>query len=194
MKQVMCHLNDVVFHCFPQKLKWQMWTNTKKLWTTAPAALRVISTNYSHHNGKLGQFPVHLTSFPPVSVAVLFFLCFFLYESIHHEHFKRLAFQFALNSLSLSHLSWFPCVWEQFNPHLSISIPDILSPVFPGCTAAFLCSSRWKVYFCADNISYIPCLLNAENWAIVWGTVRVLVAQSSGLQTDRVKPLHRGEG
>lgn len=137
MKQAMCHLNDVVFHCFPQKLKWQMWTNTKKLWTTAPAALRVISTNYSHHNGKLGQLPVHLTSFPPVSVAVLFFLCFFLYESIHHEHFKRVAFQFALNSLSLSHLSWFPCVCRAVLSSLVHQHPRYSLPSLPRMYSCF---------------------------------------------------------
>lgn len=142
------------------------------------SALTIINTNYSHREREAGQLPVHLTSFPPVAVTALFTLCFFLYESIRHEHFKRIALQSALNSLSLSHLSWFPCVWEkQFNPHLLIlgliSIPEILSPVLPGCTAAFLRSACWKVYFCADNISHIPCLLNAENWTIVCGAVRV---------------------
>lgn len=75
------------------------------------------------------QLPVHLTSFPSVAVTVLFILCFFLCaffshvdsykrlrctartETIHHEYFKRLALQFTLNRHSLSHLSWFPCVW-----------------------------------------------------------------------------------
>lgn len=63
---------------------------------------------------------------------------------------------------------------KRFNPHLLIlgliSIPEILSPVLPGCTAAFLRSDCWKVYFCADNISYIPCLLTAEKWTIVWSS------------------------
>lgn len=107
-----------------------MCANTKKLWTIAFSALRIINTNYSHLEREARQLPVHLTSVPPVAVTVLFTLCFFLHalcshvdlckrlrcisriESIHHEHFKQLAFQCALNSLSLSLLSWFPCVWR----------------------------------------------------------------------------------
>lgn len=104
--------------------------NTNKLWMTALSALGIINTNYSHLEQEAGQLPVHLTSFPPVAVTVLFILCFFLYafcshvgscklprcpsriDSIHHEHFKSLVLHSALNSLSLSHLSWFPCVWR----------------------------------------------------------------------------------
>lgn len=114
-----------------------MCTNTQKLWTIAFSALRIVNTNYSHLKREAGQLPVHLTSVPPVAVTVLFILCFFLcalcshvdshkhprclsrIESIHHEHFKRLAFQSALNSLSLSHLSWFPCVWRAVQSSLA---------------------------------------------------------------------------
>lgn len=83
------------------------------------SAPRIINTNYSRLEREAGQLPVHLTSFPPVAVTALFILCFFLYESICHEHFKRLALQFALNSLSLSHLSWFPCVWKAVQSSLA---------------------------------------------------------------------------
>lgn len=37
----------------------------------------------------------------------------------------------------------------------------------------FWCSTCWKVYLCAHNISYISCLLSAENQTIVWGVARV---------------------
>lgn len=60
--------------------------------------------------------------------------------------------------------------------------------------ASFLHSTRWKIYFWADNISYIPCLLNAENWAIVREAVRVLEAQSPGLQADSVKASLKDKG
>lgn len=96
-----------------------MCAHTKKLRTTALSALRIINTNYSHLEREAGQLPVHLTSFPPVAVTVLFILCFFLYEYIHHKQFKRLALQSALNSLSLSHLSWFPCVWKAVQSSLA---------------------------------------------------------------------------
>lgn len=192
VKRSACRLNDGVVHCCVGELHWRMCANTKKLWTTALSALRIINSNYSHLEWEAGQLPVHLTSFPPVAVTVLFFLCFFLYESIHHEHFKRLALQSALNSLSLSHLKLVPMCLESSSILTCsywglISIPETLSSVFPGCTAAFLRSTRWKVYFCADNISYIPCLLNAENWTIVCGAVRVPGGSESRLQADSVK-------
>lgn len=166
-----------------------MCVHTKKLWTTAPAPLRVIRINYSHHNGKPGQLPVHLTPFPPVSVAAMFFLCFFLRTTIHHAHFKRLAFQFCAQWSAPFTLKFVPmCLQSSSILTCSSELQIFCSPVFPGCTAAFLCSHSWKVYFCADNISCISCLLIAENWAIVFGAARTLVHLSPGLQTDKVNP------
>lgn len=114
---------------------------------TALSTPRIINTNYLHLEREAWQLPVHLTSFPPVAVTVLFILCFFLYifcshvdsykhlrcfsriEPIHHEHFKRPALQSSLNSPHSyvgSHV-----FGEQFNPHLLIlgliSIPETVS-------------------------------------------------------------------
>lgn len=113
-------------HCCVWEHYWLICANTKK-WEPWPTALST-SINYSHLKREVGQLPVHLTSFPPVAVTVLFILCFFLYvacshidswkharclsriQCIHHEHFKQLAPLSEPNSVFLSHLSWFPCV------------------------------------------------------------------------------------
>lgn len=170
-------------------------------------ALSIINTNYSQLEQEAVQLPFHLTSFPPVAVTVLFILCFFLYvlcshvdsykhpsclsriEPIHHEHFKQLASLSELNSLSLLHLSWFPCVREAAQSTLAHSGTHqhlrVLSSMFPGCTAAFLCYACWKHYLCTDNISYIPCLLNAEVNHCMWSSqgpwwLRVKLQQCKG--------------
>lgn len=143
-----------------------MYTNTK-LWTIALSALSIININYSRPVREVGQLPVHLTSVPPVAAAVLFILCLFRYalcshvdsykhlrrlsriQSIHHEKFKQFSFQSALNSLSLSHLSWFEAL---FNPHLLIleliSIPETLFPVFPRMRSCFSLLRRLESLSC----------------------------------------------
>lgn len=139
-----------------------MCTNTKKLWTTALSALWIINTNFSHHNGKLAQLPFLLTSFPPVSVTVLFILCFFLYESIRQTHFKQLALQFTLNSVSLSHLSWFPCVGNGIIFTCSSASQRLSCQYSQDVQLLFCTPLAGKGYLWADNLSYIPCLLTAE--------------------------------
>lgn len=83
-------------------------------------------------NGKPSKLPVHLTSFPPVAVIVLFVLRFFRYtflshvdaykhprclsriEAFHHKHFKRLVLP-----PSLSDYCWFPCIWREIQSSLA---------------------------------------------------------------------------
>lgn len=139
-----------------------MCANTKELWTTALSVLRITHTHFSHHNGKLAQLPVLLTSFPPVSVTVLFILCFFLYESIRQAHFKQLALQFTLYSVSLSHLSWFPCVGKGLILTCSSASQRLSCQFSQDAQLPFCTTLAGKVYLWADNLSHIPCLLTAE--------------------------------
>lgn len=137
MKQSTCQFNDVVLHCLLESISDKCAQIPRNCEQLPVSALRIINGNYSHHNGKLGQLPAHLTSFPPVSVTVLFIPCFFLYESIHHEHFKRLALQFALNSLCLSHLSLFPCVWKAVQSSLAHQHPRNFLSSLPRMYSCF---------------------------------------------------------
>lgn len=183
-----------------------MCTNTKKLWTIAFSALEIINTNYSHLGREAGRLPVHLTSVPPVAVTVLFILCFFLYalcshvdtyrrlrcpsriESIHHDHFKQLAFQCALNSLSLSLLSWFPCVWRAAQSTLAHSGTHQHprdrrprpQPVFPGCTAAFCAPLAGKSIFVQIILATSPVYSMLKTEQLYVGQSASLVAQSHG--------------
>lgn len=140
-----CHLNDayciVVLDSNNDK-SVQIPRSCEQLYFWSSGSL----TNFSHYNGKLGQLPVLLTTFPPVSVSALFILCFFLYKSIRQAHFKQPALQFTLYSVALSHLSWFPCVGKGLILTCSSASQTFLS-VFPGCTAAFLHTTSWKNLF-----------------------------------------------
>lgn len=156
---------------------------TKKLWTTALSALSNINSNYSHLEREAGPASCSLDFISScccycIVYPVLLPLCIYPSWTL-----QTTCPSFVLHTEVGSH-----AFAEWFNPHLLIlgliSIPETLSPVFPGCTAAFLRSTSWKVYFCADNISYIPCLLNAENRTIVCGAVRVSGGSESWLQAE----------
>lgn len=143
-------------------------------------------------NGKLGSFLFTWLHF----LLLLLLYCFSCVSSSTSLSIMSTSndLPFSLHSIvfPFSHLKLVPMCLESSSILTCsywglISIPETLSSVFPGCTAAFLRSTRWKVYFCADNISYIPCLLNAENWTIVCGAVRVPGGSESRLQADSVK-------
>lgn len=164
-----------------------------ELWTTAHSVPRIINTNFSHHNGKLAQLPVLLTSFPPVSVTVLFILCFFLYKSIHQTHFKQLALQFTLKSVSLSHLSWFQCVGNGIILTCSSAFQRLFCHYSQGIQLLFCTPLAGKGYLWADNLSYIPCLLTAENHCMRnKQALCSLVAQGSGgIEADSVTEVEK---
>lgn len=161
----------------------------EELWTTALAALRIINTNYSHLQQEVGPASCSLdfiSSCCCYCIVCSVFLPLRLYPSP--------ALQTARHSVtrSLSHLSWFPCVWKAAQSSLAHTAAHSASqrPALQSSQDAqllFCSSTRWKVYFCADNISHIPCLLSVENWTIVCGAIRVPGGSESRLQADNVK-------
>lgn len=167
----------------------------QELWTTAPAALRVIRTNYSHHNGKLAQLPVRLTSFPPVSVAALFFLCFFLHMSIHHAHFKRLAFQFCTQWSVPFTLKLVPMCLQSSSILTCSSALQIFSPQS---------SQDVQLHFCAavagKSISVLIILATSPVYSLLkteplcWEQPGPWCIRVLGCRQTKLNPFHRGEG